>query len=320
VEELLTYNKEDCTALRTVMEFLLAPANPPYTPQSPTVVPVNELDRLAYAPKWGVTNFANPDFAAINSRAYFDYQQHRVFIRTSKTLKKHLRKPGLHHNLKLRINKRIEVTATRCPKCKSNKLHALSPGEAAGMRMRTKRSLDLLITSAGMRRCVTECRPTPYRCESCGHRFKPERYHRVATHGHALISRAMHAHIAHRFSYGTIQDLFRELFGLSVNDSEIHMFKGLIARRYRKTYDGLLAKLASGSVLHADETEVHLRTGKGYIWVFASIEEVAYPCTSPAGKVNSSKISFKTFMACSSQTFMRHTTQPRVPSRSASST
>jgi hypothetical protein len=86
----------------------------------------------------------------------------------------------------------------------------------------------------------------------------------------------MHAHIAHRFSYGTIEDLFREFFGLSVNDSEIHMFKGLVARRYRKTYEGLLAKLASGSVLHADETEVHLRTGKGYVWVFASIEEVAY--------------------------------------------
>jgi hypothetical protein len=68
------------------------------------VVPVSELDRLAYAPKWGVANFANPDFTAINSRAYFDYQQHRVFIRTSKTLRKHLRKPGLHRNQKLRVN------------------------------------------------------------------------------------------------------------------------------------------------------------------------------------------------------------------------
>jgi hypothetical protein len=274
--KLLTYNKEDCTALRRVMEFLQTPANLPSPSQGPTVVPVSELDRLAYAPKWGVTNFANPDFAAINSRAYFDYQQHRVFIRTSKTLRKHLRKPGLHRNLKLRVNKHIEITASRCPKCKGNKLHILSQRESAGMRVRTKRSLDLLITSTGICRRVTECRPTPYRCEACGHRFKPERYHRVATHGHALMSWAMHAHIAHRFSSGTIEDLFREFFGLSVTDCEIHMFKGLLARRYRKTYDGLLAKLASGSVLHADETEVHLRTGKGYVWVFASIEEVAY--------------------------------------------
>jgi predicted RecB family nuclease len=50
--KLLAYNKEDCTALRTVMEFLQTPANLPSTSQGPTVVPVNELDRLAYAPKW----------------------------------------------------------------------------------------------------------------------------------------------------------------------------------------------------------------------------------------------------------------------------
>src|ERR1700722_20546998 len=54
------------------------------------------------------------------------------------------------------------------------------------------------------------------------------------------------------------------------------MFKNLFARRYRKPREGLLAKLASGSLLHADETEVRLRTGKGYVWVLASIEEVAY--------------------------------------------
>jgi hypothetical protein len=54
------------------------------------------------------------------------------------------------------------------------------------------------------------------------------------------------------------------------------MFKVLMANRYRKTYEALLAKLASGAVLHADETEVKLRTGKGYVWVFANIEEVVY--------------------------------------------
>jgi DNA-directed RNA polymerase subunit RPC12/RpoP len=199
-----------------------------------------------------------------------------VFVRTSKTLRKHLRKRGLHHNLKLRVNKRVKFTATRCPTCKSKDLYMLSQRESVGMRVRTKRALDLVITPTGMHSHVTECRPAVYRCDACGQRFKPDRYHRVAAHGHALMSWAMHAHIAHRLSYGTIEDLFREFFALSVNDSEIHMFKSLLARHYSKTYRGLLAKLASGGVLHADETEVHLRTGKGYVWVFASIEEVAY--------------------------------------------
>jgi predicted RecB family nuclease len=272
--KLVTYNQEDCAALRDVTEFLRQP--PPSSSQLPAVVHVQELDRLAYSPKWGSTNFANEDFVAINSRAYFDYQQQRVFIRTSKTLRKHLRKPRVHHNRLLRANRRIEVTATRCAKCKSSDIHKLPPNKCVGMRIRTRRSLDLVITSGGMHRRVIECRPAVYQCAACGDCFKPDRYDRLATHGHALMSWAMNAHVADRLSYGTIENLFREFFGLSVNDSEVHMFKGLLARYYRKTYERLVAKLATGSVLHVDETEARLRTGKGYVWVFASIEDVAY--------------------------------------------
>src|SRR5271157_6023224 len=35
-------------------------------------------------------------------------------------------------------------------------------------------------------------------------------------------------------------------------------------------------QILSGEVLHVDETEVRLRTGKGYVWVFTTSEEVIY--------------------------------------------
>ena len=50
----------------------------------------------------------------------------------------------------------------------------------------------------------------------------------------------------------------------------------MMARYYRSCCQGLLAKILSGKVLHIDETEVKLRTGKGYVWVFATPEEVVY--------------------------------------------
>ena len=49
-----------------------------------------------------------------------------------------------------------------------------------------------------------------------------------------------------------------------------------MARHYRTTYRNLLAKLISVPLLHVDETEVKLRTGKGYVWVFTSFEEAVY--------------------------------------------
>jgi hypothetical protein len=38
----------------------------------------------------------------------------------------------------------------------------------------------------------------------------------------------------------------------------------------------LLRKILSGPLLHIDETEVKLQTGKGYVWVFTNMEEVVY--------------------------------------------
>jgi hypothetical protein len=54
------------------------------------------------------------------------------------------------------------------------------------------------------------------------------------------------------------------------------MFKNLTAHMYQTTYRKLLEKMLAGQVVYVDETEVKLKTGKGYVWVFASLEEVYY--------------------------------------------
>jgi predicted RecB family nuclease len=272
--KLITYNQEDCAALRAVTEYLRQSGAPENS--GPPVVQVQELDRLAYAPKWGTIKFENQDFDVINSRAHFDYQQQRVFVRTNKRLKKRLQKPGGHRNRLLRVAKRIEVTARRCPACKGGHLDRLADGERAGMHVRSKRSIDLTFTAGGMRRRVLVCKPVVYQCADCGRRFSPERYGRIARHGHALMSWAMHGHVAHRLSYATLASLAWEYFGLAVTDVEIRAFKELLAKYYQKTFAHLLKRLCSGPVLYIDETEVRLRTGKAYVWVFASMEDVAY--------------------------------------------
>jgi hypothetical protein len=87
---------------------------------------------------------------------------------------------------------------------------------------------------------------------------------------------AMHMHVSHRIGLAVVEAMFREQFGLHVDRVEIHMFKSLLARYHRPTYRQLLGSLRSGNLTHADETEVSLRTGRGYIWVFASLETVSF--------------------------------------------
>src|SRR5690349_11172497 len=54
------------------------------------------------------------------------------------------------------------------------------------------------------------------------------------------------------------------------------MIKSLMAGYYRRGYRRLLDKILSGPALHIDETEVKLKTGTGYVCVFASPEEVVF--------------------------------------------
>jgi hypothetical protein len=128
-----------------------------------------------------------------------------------------------------------------------------------------KRAFDLVITPGGMRRRIIECRSAFYHCSQCAHCFTPERYQRLAKHFHGLMSWATYEHVAHRVSINALNERFDELFGLWVGIQEIHEFKTRMARYYRTTYRKLLSKIVSGPVLHADETGVKLRTGKGYV-------------------------------------------------------
>jgi Transposase IS66 family/RNase_H superfamily len=283
--KLIEYNLQDCSALRRVTDFLLSactwtPALPNpscHNAVSPMVAQVQELDGFAYSQKWGRPTFVHPDFEFVNKCAYFDYQRQRVFIRTSRTLKKNRRTPGRRRNAELRVSRRIDITASKCPNCGDTKLKELPRGERIkGTYTVAKRAFDVVTTPTGMRRQVIECTATGYRCTQCGNRFISQRYHRLAKYFHGLMSWATYQHVAHRLSTRSLQELFREFFGLVVGKSDIHMFQSVMARYYRSTYQKLLAKMISGPLLHIDETEVKLRTGKGYVWVFTSLEEVVY--------------------------------------------
>ena len=49
-----------------------------------------------------------------------------------------------------------------------------------------------------------------------------------------------------------------------------------MALYYRSCYKNLFDKILSSKLLQVDETEVKLRNGKGYVWVFTTSEEVMY--------------------------------------------
>jgi Transposase IS66 family len=83
--------------------------------------------------------------------------------------------------------------------------------------------------------------------------------------------------VTHRLGMKILAEIFYETFGVRVNYRwEFLVFRNLLAQYYRGSYRKLLAKVIAGQVLHADETEMKLRDGAGYVWVFANLDAAVY--------------------------------------------
>jgi predicted RecB family nuclease len=274
---LTTYNLEDCAALKKVTDFLYATCSRQSPPQKASdeglqIARVEEINPQNGRPDWGDTAFALPDFAFVNERSYFDYQRDKVFIRTSKTLRKgQARKRTKRWKKNRRVNREVEISSQSCPFCGGTELDRRQNRHLARL------AFDLRITRSGIKKWVTRYRTTWHHCAGCGKRFVPADYLRLQEFCHSLKSWAMYEYVAHRTSLPNIGDTIRECFNLPIYINQVHAFKQLLAEYYQGTYKRLLEKIVGGALLHVDETEVHVRrVGKGYVWVFTNLEEVVY--------------------------------------------
>ena len=277
-QKLITYNAEDCAALRRVTERIAAivegmgkeRSQADEAIGSPKVVRAEDIPAFTTRREFGPGNFAFADLEYVNQCAYFEYQRDKVFLRTNNTLRRvHARKVR-RRTRKLTVNRRILIRSVRCPQCQGKSIRRYPD------KMHVKLAYDLRITEGGIRRQVIECASALHRCLDCNRDFLPCRYKRRDKHFHALKSWAMYQHIAHGVSFQRIEEMIREFFGLRVTYVELHMFKALLARRYRPTVRHILTKLIAGAFMHADETHVNFQRGKGYVWVLANMEEVVY--------------------------------------------
>ena len=238
---------------------------------------VEELDRLGAVNRRGKINFFHKDYQFVNDCAHFDYQRQRVYIRHCKRPKKKGKRPRRWRNTKLRVNQRVEIISRNCPSCGSDDVIRWERGSiVTGQRPKRKRAFDLVFTPSGIKRRVIECRTRVHVCSRCGKLFIPDRYKRLAKHFHGLMSWATYEHIAHRVSCPMLSEMLHEHFGLAVCQAELNEFKSIMAHRYRSCCKRLLTKMLGGPVMHVDETQVRLRTGVVYVWVFTTAEDVVY--------------------------------------------
>ena len=270
-EKLIRYNAEDCEALEVVARKVLTLQYPQSGSEVSNEKEIVDISKQKREHPYGFkrNTFLIPGFEEINQAAYWDYQRERVYLKTCPALKQRSNKSS--EPLKTLVPNQIIDCAPpiACKHCKSTNFLKHS--------MKSKTVIDLKFTRHGIKRWIVMLRYKRYRCYHCGKIFFAESTRMSQSHfGDELMAYYLYQCIEIRTPIIAIDKSMNKIFELGIGKGTTNHIKRYAAKSYGVTFNSILTKLCNVSLLHADETKINLRDTDGFVWVFASMEEVAY--------------------------------------------
>jgi predicted RecB family nuclease len=250
-EALLRYNSEDCAALELVVNALLQVCHQPAQPvnNDRPALEVAHADNIsARYTMW--PKFASPiaAFESVNKAGRWDYQRHRVYVRTDQEVKRATIANKVRRKRIERINKEVrhDLKAV-CPKCleKTN----------AHTKRRTKTLYDVRFTQFGVSRWVVKYHIKDYQCRTCHRSFgTPNEFWKQGKYGRNLVAFVLFQVIELCIPQHTVAHSMNRLFGLGLAQCVVNYFKTSAARHYEQTRQEIMAAMVKGNLIHADET------------------------------------------------------------------
>jgi hypothetical protein len=293
LKQKLTYNREDCSALQTVSNACEKIGNDPLA--TVTSCPTKLADEIKANKPLGIfkrNDFVFPELDKINKRAYWNYQQAKIYLRASSIvrMKGSNNKGAPRIKSTYRINRRVEPDRPkRCPKCNARK--PMKHTHHARI------VFDLKMFTGGIKRLVSKYDFTRYMCKKCKKTSTaPLNDHDLSSkYGTTLVAWIIYQSIGRLKSQNAIIEDLSEVFDYQLSPSIIARFKERAANEYRKMSEGLLNNVLDGSLIHIDETKISIKGVNGYVWAIANTDNVIYLFNSSreAGMIKEKLINFK---------------------------
>jgi hypothetical protein len=272
-KSLIAYNVADCEALQLLCQHLTALSSDRSPNPQRARMDLVDVDQIKPLPRFHLMSrdgAALPAFKAINKAAYWDYQRTRVYVRTSKIIKKACRQnPEVRPKLPVRRTVRYPAPCS-CSSCGGTDLFR---GRATNLLAH-----DIRFMKSGAKGWLTRAMLDNWFCRHCRCLVRPPGIgaFSVRKFGPHLRAYAMYQLIQLRISGITVAESLSHLFHFDLNGPHISAFKSDFAGLYTKTVQELTTRIARGSLVHADETKVRLIGKSGFVWVFASLEDVVF--------------------------------------------
>lgn len=276
--QIITYNMEDCHALRRLVAEL----------RNIGVASTSRSDiDFADTPKQSTTpsgQHIHDLLEGILKSAHAEYRKNRIGVGQRKTedqgdLKRRGAQEGHQGFQRIVPVKAGTVKRVRRPlKCPKHKGQALVPSDKVAERT----IIDLKFTKNGCRKTVTKYLGTMGHCPRCRRDYVPPGIrhlpHRLLF-GHCFRAWTVYQRITLRLPYNVISQVFEDLFSEHISEGSIVNFTVGLAEYYAQTERMLLKSILMSPFIHADETTINVQGTDHYVWVLTNGTHVVFRLT-----------------------------------------
>ncbi|MBV7335134.1 IS66 family transposase [Chloroflexi bacterium TSY] len=267
---LLTYNHEDCLALKLLVDEL--------SKMTFSAEILSEVD-LSIQPNWRATEVGevvHSQFDEILKFAHSNYDKKKIRFRQNQEHKVQ-QKVRQRHKQRPRPTKVIQVPQSEfCPRCKTA---PLLPEKRICKRL----IVDLILTKNGIRKTVTEYVGIKTRCSRCESWHIPlgiSKYKPAQLYGHGVKAWIVYHRIALCIPYERISEAIEEQFNEEVGATAIRVLTRSLRHYYAETEEIITRQLLKSPFIHVDETPISIRGVNQYVWVFTDGKYVVFKLTA----------------------------------------
>lgn len=274
---LVTYNEEDCRALKLLTDELSQIS------QRPDAIFGSAIDRQVERspPKKGLSKTDNPLHHQLNSIlnfSYSNYDKKKICFRQDGSVENSAKsmwsKKGYEgqRKVKPKATKIVQVPPGEyCPK------HPCMPVKLS-KHVSRRLIIDLAFTKNGVRKTITEYVGNQGYCPKCQRSYAPpgiRKYGSNTLYGAGFKAWYIYQRVALRLPYQSIEDVIEEQFGEKISVVSSSFIKD-VAMNYVETEMSITKRLLEGPFIHADETTINIHGTTQYVWVFTNGKRVIF--------------------------------------------
>ena len=273
-ELLLTYNKEDCDALKRLTDELSAIQHSANT--------LTDVDFVSQ-PKKHATETGkevHAQFETILKFGHAHYDNKKISFREVQK-KENTGRKKTNYRKGFQGQRRIRPKPTKVVQvpmqefCTEHPEQRLYPTDRISPRL----IIDLVVTKHGIRKTITRYWGVIGRCPQCHTDYIPpdqRKYYKNLLYGHGFKSWIVYQRVATRVTYQLLVETLQEQFHEELPAAAVLQFMEQFSVYYAETEELNIQHLLASPIIHADETPINTVTGTQYVWVFTDGRYVVF--------------------------------------------